>query len=357
MDVTIAARIQCPVEQHCEGTYLNGGRMHAIRVLVGGTWSLALVLLSACSEEHASLSPGGGAGVDQFVTGAAAEALDASGHFRMSAPPAADLPSISQTQAEELALALVHGAAPVGGLAGAEAERGTPISWTELSVCRRTLYALSSWLPLDASIVASPYGAATQRGFGPHYLVSLCEHGAVPALTIAVSAYSTDLSVENGDLVYPRVGGSWFQWRGVPRSQEAELGVGPERAVRAAAQLTGRKVTAVPDLIIPDRRDGGVIDARWRISLDSLVTLRTKDSRESLTVGKVYVRWSRRFNGEPTVDIEVPNEDPDETFEYRTALPKDPSDTDLPVAHGVARRRADFPSRYETVASGDDVAH
>jgi hypothetical protein len=330
--------------------------MRQIRALDYGVTCLCFAAATACSDDSASLAPGSGAGVQQFVTGPAAAALDASGHFALPAPPADDLPTISQTEAENLALGLVHGAASVGGLAGAEAERGTPISWTELSVCRRTLYALSSWLPLDASIVASPYGAATQRGFGPHYLVSLCEHGAVPALTIAVSAYSTDLSVENGDLIYPPVGGSWFQWRGVPPLQEAELGVGPERAVRAAARLTGRKVTAVPDLVIPDRKDGGVIDARWRLSLDGLVTLRPKDSRESRSVGKVYVRWSRRFNAEPTVDIEVPNEDPDETFEYRTALPKGPYDTDLPVAHGVARRRADFPSRYETVASGDDVA-
>jgi hypothetical protein len=325
-------------------------------VVLHCAYGLLVTLIAACTDQNASLAPGHGAGLEQFVTGAAANALNATGQFTM--PPAAseELPVISQAQAESFALGLIKRSVADGGLAGAETERGMSIAWSDLSVCRRTLYAKSSWLPLDASVAASPYGPALQRGYGPYYLVSLCDQGRAPALLIAVSAYSTDLSLEDGMIVYPRVGGAWFQWRGIPPDQEAELAVGPEQAVRYAAQFTGRKVTAVPDLILPDRKDGGAADARWRVELDSPVTLRTKHSGQSVAVGSVYVRWPKRTPS-AVIDVQVPSSNPDEPFEYRTALPKGPFETTPPAGHGVARRGPDFPAQYATVAAGDDLAH
>jgi hypothetical protein len=326
------------------------------RGLLQGASLLCFVAVASCSDQSGSLAPGGGSRLQQFLIGPAAKSLDASGHFTFSPPAAGDRDIISQDQAENFAQALIRSTLSIGGLAGAEDERGTPIQWAELRVCPRTLYALSSWLPLEPSVLASPYGPAIQRGYGPYYLVSFCEGGAKPVLLIAVSAYSTDLSIENGMIVYPRVGGEWFHWRGIPPTQETELAVGPEQAVRYAAQLTGRKIAIVPDLIIPDRKDGGVIDARWRLQLDSTVTLKAQSSRQPRTVRTVYVGWSKHTS-KPTLDVEVATSARDESFVYRTSVPKSLYETDTPVDRALARRQVDFPAQYETVASGDELAH
>jgi len=326
--------------------------MDVMRSLACFGQGLVLVACAACSGENASLAPDRGPGIGGVVTGAASAALDHSGHFQLPTSSGTEPPSISAAEAERLAPALAHASAALGGLPSAEAERGEPIQWSELRACRRTLYALSSWLPLDQTVLTSPYGAATQRAFGPHYVVSLCETGSDPSLTVAVSAYSTDLTVKGGDIVYPAIGGSWFQWRGTPRTQEAELRIGPERAVAVAARFTGRKITAVPALIIPDRRDGNVLDSRWSLSLDGPASLVTKSNRDVVSAQTVFVRWSK--DG-PTLEVEVSATNRDEPLDYRTALPKGPNDTNVPVAHGTLRRRNDFPARFETMASGDGL--
>ena len=86
-------------------------------------------------------------------------------------------------------------------------------------------------------------------------------------MVLAVSAYTADVTIEDGSLVLPIRGGNWFLAKGIPPGTP-EWPMTPEDAAARSAASTRRRVAEVPMLIAPPYLKGRPQDARWRLTLD-----------------------------------------------------------------------------------------
>jgi hypothetical protein len=198
-----------------------------------------------------------------------------------------------------------------------EGERGDTVNTAGLTPCRRTLYARSPFLPLSADFVgANPELKTIQRAFGSFWLVPFCDASGSEAALIAVSAYNTDLQVTADGLRMPSSGGGWFLWQGVRKGQAAELPIGPESATILGRGLTGRRIAAVPELIIPSPGDGAAWDGRWRLNLTDSVSVQLEGLSKSRRVSTLYVGYRpRRATG--TIDVPANGQPEGTPFSYR----------------------------------------
>jgi hypothetical protein len=120
-----------------------------------------------------------------------------------------------------------------------------------------------------------------RKAYGSWYLVTLCGAGGVAQVSLAVSALNTDIGIENGRIVFPRIHGNEFHWAPIaPDVGAAPLS--PESAARAAFELSGRPVTAVPTLTVPPRPFAPQL-AMWRIELDAPVDLTVAEGQHVAT--------------------------------------------------------------------------
>lgn len=232
-----------------------------------------------------------------YVTGEALSALDAAGHFVMPRGEApGPYPQVNEEQAERIALGVIHTwySSPesftlpgFGSLReSAEEQHGAPINWAALAPGPRFPYFAESHLqPLPASV-----DDPTIRHFGPRFLVSLYD-GPVPVIAVSVSAYATNISLDDRGFVR-RIGlegGGEFRVGGVPRHLDGvTLPPAPEAAVEFASLATGRRITRIPWLGVPGNRVSSN-GARWRLELDAPVTLERVADGRHVTTRHVYV--------------------------------------------------------------------
>jgi hypothetical protein len=127
------------------------------------------------------------------------------------------------------------------------------------------------------------YHPTDRRYFGPRYLVHF-RSGSTPVLTVAVSAYATDVQIRSdGTISLPPMAGNEFMTTAV--SVDPSVGpsqyspVTPEEAAAHVAELTGAKIAEVPRLILRGN-DWDPVLAQWRIVLDHPVRVRNRGSRE-----------------------------------------------------------------------------
>jgi hypothetical protein len=201
------------------------------------------------------------------LTGAAAANVK-DGEFQFaSAPTPSSIPQITGSQAEAIALAW---RAPFGTPRKdyLSQEHGAAVEPERLAVCGRTYYAASAFDPPPASVASNPFQLATARAFGPWWLVRLCGPDGMPAVVLAISAYDSDLTIENGSLVLPTRGGNWFLAQAVPPGIK-EWPLTPEDAATRTAGWTQRRITEVPTLVAPPFINGRPHDARWLLSLEA----------------------------------------------------------------------------------------
>ena len=219
-----------------------------------------------------------------IVTGNALASLQ-DGRFQLTPSPLSTAIEINAARAEALALAwrLDFGQWLRGSLS---ADRGSAVEPEKLAVCRRTLYAESTVEP-DLTRLVDMRSAAFVRAHGPWWLVSLCGADQDLHVILAVSAYSTDLTIENGRILAPAIGGVWFFALGVPPG--VEMVVSPEEAAITAAQLSGHQVTTVPRLIAPPLTLGAPQMARWQVELDGPVRVRPQGSSNDESTQTLYV--------------------------------------------------------------------
>jgi hypothetical protein len=259
-------------------------------------WTLAVICLASCTalvigcqtHDDSLTAPQISANsMLSIVTGMAAQNLDASGHFRLQGPPSGGPAQLSKSQAEALATLWPRqfGTWIVRRL---EREHGTELNLQSLTVCGRTFYAESPLEPLDISVAQDPGGAVAQRVYGPWWLVTMCGSGAVPQLSLGVSAYATDLTIENGVIHGPAIGGEWFSPEGIPVSQGEDFLEAPERAAQHVAGTTGRRVSQVPRLIIPVRPDASPNHSFWAVKLDAAAAVRPKKGGPVRDVTELY---------------------------------------------------------------------
>jgi hypothetical protein len=199
-----------------------------------------------------------------ILTGEAAAHVDGHGGYVLPAARAPDdVPMITAERAKELAVAFVHtyGRSHAPGWA---MHRGAPLSTAGLRVSHRVFYAESPF-----GRVPDGYGWP-RRVFGPWYIVTF-EDGGEPVLGVAVSAYSTDVAIENGILLEPALDqGERFVSRAValsPGVPAPYTPVSPEQAVKIAAERTGRRVSDVPRLVLRNAA-WHPLYSLWHVSLD-----------------------------------------------------------------------------------------
>jgi hypothetical protein len=218
------------------------------------------------------------------VVGEAAAALDASGHFVLPPPHTTSFAEIDARMATKLAVAYIadYGEFLLGRF---EHQHGGPIDLATVSPCGTPLYAST---PYETGL--SEVSRATQRAIGPHWLVTLCSRDATPTLSVAVSALAKDLVVAPQAPRLARTGSAFFP-AGIPL-KTGFLTLTPERAAALAARASGRRVSAVPELIM--RRPPFAPQlARWKVTLEAPVKLKGAESGNVAPTSTVFVGFAR----------------------------------------------------------------
>jgi hypothetical protein len=331
------------------------GHLHpAARLRRIGFLLLTFPFVAGCSErmpEGIVMAPPSSHETAMSVTGTAASALGADGKFHLVSLPTFSSTEISDARARELAEVWAHEFGP-HLKSYLETQHGAAIRYDALASCGRTLYARSAFLPVSDKVPA-PYA----RPYGSWWLVTLCEAGGLPAVSVAVSALATELSVVNGNLRFPMMAGNEFFPIGIPAGSVGEFPVSPETATALAAQQTGRRTTLVPELVMPVNTDGPPQAARWRLTLESPANVRTAAlgalSTRELFVGlrSVTSRGLVHFVASPAQDAGVklrwsPGPNPGESVTAYAAR------MDAELATTAVLRRADTPTRFESALPG-----
>lgn len=109
-----------------------------------------------------------------------------------------------------------------------------------------------------------------------------------PAVSVGVSAFNTDVAVEDGRLRLPKSHGGDFQVNGIPKGNGYLNPIGPEQAVIVAARAADARVAEVPELILPHRTFSFVF-SRWKLVLDRPVSFRVRATGEERTSTTVFV--------------------------------------------------------------------
>jgi len=309
---------------------------------------LALLAGSACSDrQDATVGPEITPNLmSTIVTGRAAANLDGNGRFRLKGPPESGARQLAEREAKALAELWPEqfGAWIRPAL---EREHGGSIEFALLKVCGRPLYAESPFEPFDSDIITDPMAAVAQRVFGPWWLFNLCNASDIPQVSLAVSAYSTDLTIKDGRLDGPVLGGEWFSAEGIPLGAADEFILSPERSAERVASQSKRRIRDVPRLIIPLRREGFPNHPYWMLELEESVSVQSKAGhlREE---NRLYIgrRPTGHSNTLAVAALDQPAELPiSYPSNIRVGAPKGPREYRVVRA----RRRVELPISYEPV--------
>lgn len=192
------------------------------------------------------------------VTPGVASRISQTGQFIPAPPRAFADPLLTKERAELHAVTWAR----LGGpdvRTSLERQHGGRIDFAALRPCGRSYLADTPFEEVDPAMPNF-----IRNAYGPWWLVPLCGGDGRPRVSVGVAGYSTDVRVEDGRLIIPRVHGNEFVWRGVPTG--AELPVSPERAAVAAAEAAGGRVAGVPELLLGMHEHP--LAARWRVPLD-----------------------------------------------------------------------------------------
>lgn len=316
----------------------------------------AMAALTACdtgTRPESSSPPITSQTMRQYVTPAAAANLDASGHWKLAESNAKDRPQLTRGRAEALAVLwpLQFGPWIQRRL---ESEHGGAIDLKGLARCGATYYAASPYQPLDAATASNPATEAAQRGFGPWWLVTFCSSSGTPQLSVGVAAYATELDVKGGEIIiprFPKMGGEWFSGEGIPRSARQDYLEAPERAAQRLALASGLRVAAVPELVVPDHRDGFPNRARWRLKLEGPAPAVGQNGR-TLNADEYY-SWVRPGAQHSGFLIPAPSQPPGITFRYPVNATTAGPDEPIEWREGFFTRRPGIPTAFEPVILGE----
>lgn len=233
------------------------------------------------------------------VMSSVAATLDPAGKFVFAEPRSPHTrPIITRERAVELARSYLRTFGPYLQPAF-DQEHGQPVLLSSLEPHDRVLYTNTPYLavPEDAT-------APVRKRFGPWFLVPMGSNGKV-VLIVGVSAYNTDVTIEDGGIVLPRASGNDFFTMGVPNSAGVPIPISPEAAAAIAAGATGAQVSELPELIRMGARFAPQI-SRWKIVLNRPVQARGVETgaiRSTSVVfvdpdGRVVIPATRRPSGE-----------------------------------------------------------
>ena len=270
------------------------------RLMAVAFMAVVAATLASCSNEPTAPHDGqpSAAELARAVTGDAAAKLSADGRFQLpSVVPNGPYPEITVAQANALAIAWAREFGPLF-MELLEKEHGGPINFAKLQTCGRTLYAETPYEPPPEF-----FHVSARRVLGSQWLVTLCDRG-VPSVSLSVAARSTDLTIVNGKVEFPFSHGDEFFPMGIPLGHTGDYPMSPERAAVRIFELTGRRVTTVPTLILPGRPFVAQL-SRWGARLEGAATLRSRAGLVERSEAYTGISWEA---GKHTV------------FDYVTAL-------------------------------------
>jgi hypothetical protein len=224
--------------------------------------------------------------ITRYLSTEIASQVDEGGLLRIPSTDrvsAAGRPIISEQLARELGETLAR------SIAGSVAEvidhdRGGRIQYTALRTCGRAFYAESPLPDLPAEV--PDY---VRRTYGPWWLISMCDAMLTPVVSVAVSAYATNLSVADGRIKYPPIHGTEFQVAGIPTRLGA-LPLPPEEAIREVGERSGTTLAEMPRLIAPLPQEGMPQMSRWRLVGSQSFRVTRKSNGLGLATGDLFVR-------------------------------------------------------------------
>ena len=246
--------------------------------------------LPACTDEGGSSPEPSRSELEGMVAGAAAASLDTEGRFRLAPPESSSVPILTDQQALAIAAAWPKDFG-YHILPFLEETRGGRINISALTPCNSPYYA-------DGAYEVPVAGVADRftRPYGAWWIISLCGRGGTPEVSLAISATSTDVSVDQNGIVLPAHSGNNFFAVGVPKHWNGPIGESAEAAVARAFGHTKKRIISVPQLIALSPRQGYPQGAFWRIRLEGPVTLTESLSGRQVTTQEVFV-GPRRFAG------------------------------------------------------------
>ena len=220
----------------------------------------------------------------ELLTGRAADALNEKGQFNLDLSLSSD--ELSESEAVGFATIFL---ADYGRFSKTRYELsfGGTINLSRLKACPRAFYAASAYQYKD---VIAPQ---LTRELGPHWLVSFCTAGGIPAVSVSLSALAKDLVILEDVLRMPHPGPGDFLDVGIPRYVE-NVPIAPEDAARIAAIAAGALVAEVPQLVQTPRPYAPQL-ARWRIRLDREIAVRGAVGGKTYRTRELYVGFDKQF--------------------------------------------------------------
>ena len=219
------------------------------------------------------------------VAGAAAAALRSDGTFALPDSVVHPAGELSEEDASAIAEGYFLGWLP-GGVRRWSA-RKPAIDAEELTVCARPVYARSAYQALEADV-----STMTRRRLGPHWIVAFCRGGR-PSTILTFSALATDLRAASEEVRRRAISEAGFTSISYPASANPDM-FSPEGVAHIAFLHTGKRVTAVPDLIDALPPASNAVP-RWRVTLESPVLVRGQTDSTSRSRSTLYVGFSRIF--------------------------------------------------------------
>ena len=259
--------------------------------------ALLLPLVIACSDR---VLPSGlesePVDVSPHVTAQAAVSLNSSGQFE-SAFLSQPSEGISEAKAMELARGVLR---QFGTMFSPfiEEQAGRKVDFSALVPEKRVLFAET---PYEPAATSAPI--PVRAGIGPFYIVRFRDHRG-PAVAVAVSTYTSDFKVVDGQLKWPLRHGNQFRFAGIPATAHIGLPLPPETAAVNVASATGARISAPPVFVRQGLWAPPFVGA-WRVQLDRDVQVVRADDGSAMSTREVYVRGDGTIaapSGEREVD-------------------------------------------------------
>lgn len=218
-------------------------------------------------------------GLQQALVPSLAASLSSSGTFPSGAAKGANVisPATARTLAEQYAKEFL----PYHSSRLAD-EHGAPIDISALVPDQRVLLAES---PVEDPGYSVP--KPVRKAMGAYYLITLLQNG-VPAVTVAVSALSDDISIRDGHLRAPRVYGNEFRSRGIPLDSSLGAIASPEAIATYVTARTGA-VNATEPRYVRRGVDWSPLVGMWRVTLDRGVSVRVPGESTAIVTKDLFV--------------------------------------------------------------------
>jgi len=326
--------------------HIRAPRSHGI---ARSTVVAALVLVGAGCSEHADggpqvPDPNGPQSLSLYLSGAAAEQLQPDGSLRISnVQTAGRRPQIDETRARDIATAFI--ATHLAGLLAAlERDRGASINAENVAVCPRVFYAESAFEELPEEVPG-----VYHRMYGPWWLTSLCTPAGEPVVALGISAYATELGISGGKLMYPENSGGEFRWVGIRPGDDNLLPVSPENAVRLAAGMANRRISAITRLVARRPGSGYPQLSQWQLTLDREADVRIPETATVARTRELFV--SAEAGSKAKIRVASPQQPDAVDVEWRPR--SDIEQNPVPPARTTRlARRAGIPVMFQEVVRG-----